>query len=274
MTRRLLARDSGVSERHLAELEAGRGNVSIMLLRQVAGALGLPVATLVDEGPERDPAVQLAEAFLRRLRPDQMAEASELLLRHFGELERAERDGRIALIGLRGAGKSTLGRLLARSRGVPFIELDKKIEAIGGLPLEGIFELYGQGGFRRFERQALESVLETEARFVLAASGSIVSEPETFGRLLAACRTVWLRATPAEHMDRVVAQGDLRPMADNREAMADLQAILATRQAMYARADEVLDTSGRDVDTSAAELGRLVRHYMHNTASIEGENAV
>jgi XRE family aerobic/anaerobic benzoate catabolism transcriptional regulator len=274
MTRRLLARDSGVSERHLAELEAGRGNVSVMLLRQVAGALGLPVAALVDEGPDRDPALQLAEAFLRRLPPEQVAEAAEVLQRHFGELERAERDGRIALIGLRGAGKSTLGALLARTRGVPFIELDKKIEAIGGLPLAGIFELYGQAGFRRFERQALESVLETEKQFVLAASGSIVSEPETFGRLLAACRTIWLRAAPAEHMERVVAQGDLRPMADNREAMADLQAILTNREAMYARADDALDTSGRDVETSAADLVRLTHRYVHNTASIVHENAV
>ena len=254
MTRKILARDSGVSERHLAELEAGRGNVSIMLLRQVAAALSVSVAALVADGPEPEPALQLAEAFLRRLRPEQVAEAQAVLLRHFGQLDRAERDGRVALIGLRGAGKSTLGKLLAHKRGVPFIELDKRIEATSGLQLDAIFEFYGQSGFRRFERQALEAVLESEPRFVLAASGSIVSEPETFGRLLSACRTVWLRATPADHMDRVVAQGDMRPMADNREAMADLKAILATREAMYARADAAIDTSGRDLEATATEL--------------------
>jgi XRE family aerobic/anaerobic benzoate catabolism transcriptional regulator len=259
MTRKILARDSGVSERHLAELEAGRGNVSIMLLRQVAAALSVSVASLVADGPDPEPALQLAEAFLKRLRPEQVAEAQDVLLRHFGELDRAERNGRIALIGLRGAGKSTLGKLLAQQRGVPFIELDKKIEAISGLALEGIFELYGQSGFRRFERQALEAVLEADPRFVLAASGSIVSEPETFGRLLSACRTVWLRATPSDHMDRVIAQGDMRPMADNREAMADLEAILANREAMYARADAAIQTSGSEVTTTLAELGRLLQ---------------
>jgi XRE family aerobic/anaerobic benzoate catabolism transcriptional regulator len=257
MTRKLLARQSGVSERHLAELEAGRGNVSILLLRQVAAALGVLASTLVAEGPEPDPTVQLTEAFLRRLRPEQVAEAQEILLRHFGTRERADREERIALIGLRGAGKSTLGALLARRRSVPFIELDQRIEALSGLSLEAIFELYGQAGFRRFERQALEAVLEDEKAFVLATSGSIVSDADTFGRLLSMCRTVWLRAAPREHMERVIAQGDMRPMADNREAMADLEQILAHREAMYSRAEAILDTSGHDVESALADLERI-----------------
>jgi XRE family aerobic/anaerobic benzoate catabolism transcriptional regulator len=257
MTRKLLARHSGVSERHLAELEAGRGNVSILLLRQVAEALNVHLAALVSAGPEPDATLQLTEAFLRRLRPEQIAEARELLLHHFGTPGEAEREGRIALIGLRGAGKSTLGALLAERRGVPFIELDRRIEALSGLSLEAIFELYGQAGFRRLERQALEAAFETEPTFVLATSGSIVSDAETFGRLLAMCRTVWLRAAPREHMERVIAQGDMRPMADNREAMADLEQILAHREAMYARAEAILDTSGHDVESALADLERI-----------------
>lgn len=258
MTRKLLARDSGVSERHLAELEAGRGNVSVSLLRQVASALGVSIASLVEEGPDPDPALLLAQAYLRSLRPDQIPEASDLLLRAFGELDQTHREGRIALVGLRGAGKSTIGKRLAQMRGVPFIELDKEIESVSGLLLDGVFELYGQSGFRRLERQALESVLRSVPRFVMATSGSIVSDAETFGRLLSACRTVWLRASPGEHMDRVVAQGDLRPMADNRAAMADLKAILANREAIYSRADWAVETSDRDVDATIAELVRLL----------------
>ena len=257
MTRKLLARQSGVSERHLAELEAGRGNVSILLLRQVAAALDVVVATLVAEGPEPDATLQLTEAFLRRLRPEQIAEAQGLLLHHFGKRDRAEREGRIALIGLRGAGKSTLGPLLAQQRGVPFIELDQRIAELSGLSLEAIFELYGQAGFRRFERQALEATFESEKAFVLATSGSIVSDADTFGRLLSMCRTVWLRAAPREHMERVIAQGDMRPMADNREAMVDLEQILAHRETMYARAEAIVDTSGNAVDAALANLERI-----------------
>lgn len=244
MTRKLLARDSGVSERYLAQLETGQGNVSILLLRQIARALDIPPETLVMEGP--DPSVDLIHAneFLRRLPPEELAEARRLLVQHFSGVDLEARAGRIALIGLRGAGKSTLGAMLAQKLSVPFIELDRQIEQESGVSLSVIFDLYGQNGFRRLERRCLDDVVERHPRFVLATGGSLVSEPATFERLLTTCFTVWLRATPEEHMQRVIAQGDMRPMADNRESMTDLKRILAVREPLYRKADRAVDTSG------------------------------
>jgi XRE family aerobic/anaerobic benzoate catabolism transcriptional regulator len=197
-------------------------------------------------------------AFLERLGPGEVAEARHLLEGRFGAVDAGRRRDRIALIGLRGAGKSTLGARLAERLGRPFIELDREIERASGLSLAEIFDLYGQGGFRRLERQALDRVLAAQPRFVLATGGSIVSEAPTFAELLLGCYTVWVRARPAEHMQRVVAQGDLRPMADNAEAMADLERILAGREALYRKADAQVDTAGRGIDESVAELERAV----------------
>ena len=258
MTRKILARDSGVSERYLAQLESGQGNISILLLRALARALDLPLETIVRDGPE--PTVDLVHlrAFLERLGPGEVAEARHLLEGRFGAVDAGRRRDRIALIGLRGAGKSTLGARLAERLGRPFIELDREIERASGLSLAEIFDLYGQGGFRRLERQALDRVLAAQPRFVLATGGSIVSEAPTFAELLLGCYTVWVRARPAEHMQRVVAQGDLRPMADNAEAMADLERILAGREALYRKADAQVDTAGRGIDESVAELERAV----------------
>jgi XRE family aerobic/anaerobic benzoate catabolism transcriptional regulator len=258
MTRKILARDSGVSERYLAQLESGQGNISIVLLRALARALDLPLETIVHDGPE--PTVDLVHlrAFLERLGPGEVAEARHLLEGRFGAVDAGRRRDRIALIGLRGAGKSTLGARLAERLGRPFIELDREIERASGLSLAEIFDLYGQGGFRRLERQALDRVLAAQPRFVLATGGSIVSEAPTFAELLLGCYTVWVRARPAEHMQRVVAQGDLRPMADNAEAMADLERILAGREALYRKADAQVDTAGRGIDESVAELERAV----------------
>jgi len=267
MTRKLLARDSKVSERHLAELESGRGNFSLLLLRQVATALGVSSAALIREEPDPPVALQHAEALLRRLPPEQLNDAYELLSRRLADREREFRRTRIALVGLRGAGKTTLGALLAKRLEIPFIELDREIEAAAGLPLQVIFELYGQAGFRRLERESLERVLGQHERFVLATGGSIVSEPQTFEQLLSTCFTIWLRAAPSDHMARVVAQGDLRPMAGNREAMADLERILAGRQALYSRADSALDTSLRSVEAALAELTELVADSFLRTAS-------
>lgn len=260
MTRRILARQSDVSERYLAQLESGQGNVSILLLRQVARALGMPLASLVSEDPE--PPVELTRTveLLQRLSPEQLAQAREHMVRSLGSVEVGARQGRIALIGLRGAGKTTLGSLLAQRLDVPFIELDREIELESGLSLGAIFDIYGQAGFRRLERLCLDRAIERHHRFVLATGGSIVSEPSTFARLLAACYTVWLHASPSEHMDRVIAQGDLRPMAGNSQAMVDLQRILHGRESLYKGADVEIDTSGRSLAESLEDTLEVLSH--------------
>jgi XRE family aerobic/anaerobic benzoate catabolism transcriptional regulator len=257
MTRKILARDSGVSERYLAQLESGRGNVSVLLLRQIAQALNLPVNDLVREENGQSVELTLIEQFLKRLPAAKLPEVRERLMREFGA-KYGNREHRIALVGLRGAGKSTLGEQLARRLGVPFFELDREIEAEAGTSLHEIFLLHGQAGFRRYERRALERVLEANERCVIATGGSLVSEPGTFDLLLSTCLTVWLKAAPEEHMARVAAQGDYRPMAGNREAMEDLRRILAGREKLYAQADVTIDTAGRGAEASLDELARAV----------------
>jgi XRE family transcriptional regulator, aerobic/anaerobic benzoate catabolism transcriptional regulator len=255
MTRKLLARDSGVSERYLAQLETGQGNISILLLRQIAKALDTPVEALVLEGPEPSFDLVHTTEFLRRLPAAELAQARRILVQHFGGIDLDARRGRVALIGLRGAGKSTIGSLLADELQVPFVELDRVIEQESGVALSSIFDLYGQSGFRRLERQCLDLVIDLNPRFVLATGGSLVSEPATFARLLNTCFTIWLRATPEDHMQRVVLQGDTRPMADNREAMSDLRRILEVREPLYGKADVTIDTSGATLEeTSTAAL--------------------
>jgi XRE family aerobic/anaerobic benzoate catabolism transcriptional regulator len=254
MTRKILARDSGVSERYLAQLETGQGNASLGILRRVARALDVPLASLIADTPEPPSELRGAVELLNRLRPEQLGEARALLLQAFGDAELAGRAGRVALIGLRGAGKTTLGKLLAEHLDAPFVELDREIERESGISLATIFDFYGQAGFRRMERRCLDRIIAEHPRFVLATGGSIVSEAATFERLLAACWTVWVKAAPAEHMERVVAQGDLRPMAGNRESMADLQRILAGREPLYRRADAAIETSGKPVDEALAAL--------------------
>ncbi len=254
MTRKILARDSGVSERYLAQLEGGHGNASLLILRQVARALDVPLEALVTATPDAPPGLAHATELLRRLPPDKLGEARALLQKTFGEDDAEARSRRIALIGLRGAGKTTLGAALAERLGVPFLELDREIERDSGVSLATIFDFYGQAGFRRMERRCLDRVIEEHPRFVLATGGSIVSEPSTFERLLSTCWTVWLTAAPAEHMERVVAQGDMRPMAGNRESMHDLQRILTGREPLYRRADAEVDTSGKTVTGSLEAL--------------------
>ncbi len=258
MTRKILARDSAVSERYLAQLETGHGNISIILLRQIAQAMGLPLADIVRDGPERPVELALLLQTLERLSPAELTQARHVLANAFGAAMEEDRRHRIALIGLRGAGKSTLGRGLAATRGIPFIELDREIERESGIELGEIFALYGQPAFRRFERRCLEAVIERHKSAVIATGGSLVSEPGTFDLLLAGCFTVWLKAAPEEHMGRVLAQGDTRPMADNTEAMDDLRRILAGRDALYSKADAVVDTAGKTVEQSLTELSAAV----------------
>jgi XRE family transcriptional regulator, aerobic/anaerobic benzoate catabolism transcriptional regulator len=258
MARRVLARASGVSERYLAQLEAGQGNISIALLRRVARAMGMALTDLVREGPDPPVELGLLMETLSRLEPVELAAARALIERGFGPAEARGRNGRIALIGLRGAGKSTLGARLAQHLAIPFVELDRAVEHESGLSLAELFDLYGQGAYRRWERRALERTLAAHDRAVIAAGGSIVSEPATFALLLASCFTVWLQAAPEEHMSRVMAQGDRRPVEASAEAMDDLRRILAGRDALYRKADVSVDTAGRSIDESFRALAQAV----------------
>lgn len=260
MTRKQLARDSGVSERYLAQIEAGYGNISVLVLRQLAKALNVSIDALLLEGAE--PPVELVHTveFLRRLSLDDLTIARQMLLHQFGGVDPAARHRRIALIGLRGAGKSTLGAALAERLEMPFLELDRLIQQASGLTLDLIFDFRGQAGFRELERQCLEDVLQRYPCFVLATGGSLVSEPGTFERLLSSCFTVWLRASPEEHMQRVMAQGDMRPMANNRDAMSDLKRILTEREVLYSKADIQLETAGRVCEESLDMLIQALRN--------------
>ena len=259
MTRRQLARDSGISERYLALIESGHGNISVLVLRQLARALNMSIDLLLLEGP--DPPVELVHSveFLRRLSVDDLMRARQMLLHQFGGMNPAARHRRIALIGLRGAGKSTLGAALAQRLDIPFLELDRMIEQESGLTLNLIFDFRGQAGFRDLERQCLDNVLQRHPSFVLATGGSLVSEPATFERLLSSCFTVWVRTSPEEHMQRVMAQGDMRPMANNRDAMSDLKRILAEREVLYSKAEIQIDTTGRKFEDSLEMLIQALR---------------
>jgi len=258
MTRKILARDSGVSERYLAQLEAGQGNISIALLRQIARAMDVPIADLVREGADRPVELTLLLQRLGRLSLEELSEASQMVVERFGRVAAGERRARIALIGLRGAGKSTLGRHVAEALGAPFIEMAGEIERDSGMSLNEIFSLSGQAAYRRYERRALERVLDGHTEVVIATGGSLVSEPATFDLLLNGCFTVWIKASPEEHMRRVVAQGDMRPMAGNTEAMEDLRRILDGRHALYSKADAVVDTTDKPISVCCDELLAIV----------------
>src|SRR6202140_857063 len=256
MSRKALAQHAKVSERYLAQLEVGKGNISIVLLRRIARAIGLPVTQLVHDGAEPPLDLVLLTQFLERLPPDMLVEARKLVTEHFSSPSEDRR--RIALIGLRGGGKSTLGALLAERFDVPFIELDREIERRSGANLSEIFDMFGQETFRRAEREALDAVLRRHPHFVIATSGSIVTEPGTLELLLASCFTVWVRPDPQEHMKRVMAQGDMRPMANNARAMEDLQSILKSREPLYAKAEAVVATTGKTPEQNLAELLRVI----------------
>jgi XRE family aerobic/anaerobic benzoate catabolism transcriptional regulator len=261
MTRKQLATDSGLSERFLADVESGKGNVSINSLEAAARALNITILELLQDAPR--PALARAQGLLGRLDDAQLDQAYTLLASAFGLGDEQGRDKRIALIGLRGAGKTTLGQELAAQRGVPFIELDREIEREAGTSMNEILLLHGQAGYRRYERRALFRIAEDHADgVVMTTGGSIVSERETFDLLQSRFYCVWLKASPEEHMSRVVAQGDMRPFDTTRgatnEAMEDIRRILASREALYARADAVVDTAARSVKQSLKDLERAV----------------
>ncbi len=257
MSRKVLSMASGVSERYLAEMERGAGNASLLVLRKLATAMGIRVAELASEEPDRSVDLNHAIHQLERLSPLQMAEARAMIASRFG---RASDDNRrrIALIGLRGAGKTTLGRRLAEDLRVPFIELDREIERASGMDMTELFAVHGQTGFRRLELECLERTIAAHQDCVIATGGSLVTEPHTYDVLLASCFVVWLKAAPEEHMSRVAAQGDMRPMASSRQAMDDLKAILQSRAQLYARAIGSIDTSVGTEEQALEALKTLV----------------
>jgi XRE family aerobic/anaerobic benzoate catabolism transcriptional regulator len=260
MTRKALAATADVSERHLANLEYGVGNASILVLLQVAGALQCSLAELLGDVTTSSPEWLLLRELLER--------RDEATLRRVrvtvGELlgtggSNKERSSRVALIGLRGAGKSTLGAMLAEDLSFPFVELSREIEKFAGCSISEIQGLYGTNAYRRYERRALEETIQIYPEAVIATPGGLVSDPATFNQLLSHCTTVWLQADPEDHMKRVVAQGDMRPMAASREAMEDLKGILAGRASFYAKADFRLDTSALPLPATFQALRELVR---------------
>ncbi len=255
LPRRLLSEMSGVSPRYLAQLEAGEGNISILLLARVAAALDLSVDQVLGEGvPLNHDARRVATLFARAPEPVQQ-QVHDLLAQQDPAILRA---GRICLIGLRGAGKSTLGRLAGEALDIPFVELGKEIERDTGMPMAEVLALYGQDGYRRIEAEALERISATHERVVLAVAGGIVVEPTTYARLLARFHTVWIKTSPHEHMQRVRAQGDVRPMQGNPAAMKQLHELLTIRTPLYSKAESQVDTSGCTELSSLKELMKVI----------------
>jgi XRE family transcriptional regulator, aerobic/anaerobic benzoate catabolism transcriptional regulator len=262
MTRRALAHASGASERYLAQIEGGDGNPSVIILNAIADALEVPIVDLLPRANGRPAAMTRILDVLGRAPSTELAMIAELIEACTGEGVASDRARRIALIGLRGAGKSTLGRSLADELGLPFVELDRLVEQDYGARIPDLIEMAGLATFRRYERACLDRVIDQQEAAVIATAGGIVSNAETFALLLRRTHTVWIKARPDEHMSRVMQQGDFRPMAQNREAMADLVAILDARAPDYARAQVELDTSGDTVERSFEKLLRIVKRCL------------
>ncbi len=264
MTRKALSNAANVSERHLANLEYGVGNVSMLVLLQLSQALGASFTQLLGEATEASPEWQkihdmlggASEAQLRLVREslDGLLESSA-----YRGTDPGARNSRIALIGLRGAGKSTLGRLLAEDLDFPFVELSREIERLAGCSINEIQALYGQNAYRRYERRAIDEALQAYSQVVIATPGGLVSDAATYNLLLSNCTTVWLQADPKDHMERVAAQGDMRPMAGNKEAMEDLKFILAGRNAFYGKAEFHLNTSAQSQQLTFLALRKIIR---------------
>ena len=262
MSRRQLAQESATSERYLAQIESGAGNPSVLVMRAIADALEIPLFEMLPQtGGLSAPYARIID-LLGRASPGDLSAIAELIERRIDGAAATDRARRIALVGLRGAGKSTLGKMLAEKLGVPFIELDRLVEQEYGASVPLLIEMSGLATFRRHERACLERVVSENEAAVIATAGGIVSNPETYGLLLRRTHAVWISAQPEEHMSRVMKQGDFRPMARNREAMADLHAILEARRGDYARAQATLDTAGATVQQSLAKLQKIVAPWM------------
>jgi XRE family aerobic/anaerobic benzoate catabolism transcriptional regulator len=258
MTRRQLAQASETSERYLAQIESGAGNPSASVLRAIAKALGLSASALLPDAAARPAALGAIIDLLGQVPEGELPALVNDIETRIARAGSADRGRRIALIGLRGAGKSTLGRMLAQHLGWPFVELDKLVEEDYGASIPDLIEMAGTATFRRLERGALERVVAAHEAAIITTAGGIVAEAETYALLLRRTHTIWIKARPDDHMSRVMAQGDFRPMAANRGAMADLVAILDARRADYARAEAELDTSGEAINQSFAKLLQVV----------------
>ena len=274
MTRRQLAQESGASERYLAQIESGQGNPSVLILKSIAQALDVPIIELLPRANGRPAAMTHVLDVLARTPVAELPALAELIESHAARHVAADRARRIALVGLRGAGKSTLGRRLADELACPFIELDRLVEQDYGARIPDLIEIAGLATFRRYERACLERVIDEHDTAVIATAGGIVSDAETYALLLRRSHTIWVRASPDEHMKRVMEQGDFRPMAQNREAMADLVAILDARRADYARAQAELDTSGDTIERSFGKLQDVVKRWLDGERDIARPSAL
>jgi XRE family aerobic/anaerobic benzoate catabolism transcriptional regulator len=264
MSRKVLSAASGVSERYIAQLESGQGNVSIILLRRVALSTGARLEDLIP-GADASPDWPVIRDLLRSATPETIAQVKHLLSGNGAANARA--DERVALIGLRGAGKSTLGRIVAEKLGWQFVELNKEIERDNGMSVPEIFAMYGQEGYRRFEQAALRKLIARDGPMLLATGGGIVAEPVTFDLILSSFYTIWIKAEPDEHMRRVREQGDLRPMGGDASAMQELRAILVSREPFYARARAIVDTAGLSVDDAAERLHGVIASKLKTDSS-------
>lgn len=267
MTRKALSAAASVSQRHLANLEHGVGNASVLVLLDVAGALTCSVAELLGDETTRSPEWLLIRELLENRDEATLRLAREAIGERLGTggargMGNPARSARVALIGLRGAGKSTLGKMLAEDLGYPFVELSREIEKFAGCSVDEIQALYGQNAYRRHERRAMEEAIQIYPEAVIAVPGGLVSDAATFNLLLGHCTTVWLQAEPEDHLRRVVAQGDMRPMAGNKEALEDLKSILAGRTAFYSKAEYRLDTSSAPLDSTFHSLRTMVREAL------------
>lgn len=265
MTRKALARESGVSERYLAQLEQGRGNISVVLLARVAAALRTSVSDLLRMRERHTAEEVLISDLLRDLSPDTHKAFLQMLSEQFSAPVESRR--RIALIGLRGAGKTSQGTLLAAKLKIPFVHLGGEIEQLAGMSAPEIFSLSGQAGYRRLEEKALMQTLRAHDRCVLETGGSIVMDPKLLNTLLTTCFVVWLYTHPDEYMRRLVAEGDVRPMQDQDDAMADLRRILAEREQFYSKAHLSVDTSGKTISECVEELLRKIPRELRNNMS-------
>ena len=265
MTRKALARDSRVSERYLAQLEQGRGNISVMLLARVAAALRTDLSDLLRMREKHTAEEVLIADLLRDLSPDTHKAFLQMLSENFSVPVESRR--RIALIGLRGAGKTSQGQMLAKHLNIPFVHLGSKIELLAGMSASEIFSISGQAGYRRLEEKALMQTLREHDRCVLETGGSIVTDPKLLNTLLTTCFVVWLHARPEEYMRRLIEQGDVRPMKDQEDAMSDLRRILSDRHEMYANAHASIDTNDKSIDDCVAELIRLMPKRLQDNMS-------